>query len=320
MIIKFLNLKGKEFFAGAIMNNGAEAFLCGNSVKLFDCNNQKYLQTVSKTNNANVVIAHNQRKLCLINASKNDHVTIKELDFFNSQWIEKKSITIKGSNIDGGRPQYSNDDQDLIFSTQANNLWRYNCDSESCEKIWNTRFSDQIMAFDVYNDTVLISLGTSDNPNHSGFDVLKPDGSIIRSLRYDQKEQSVVGQIIRAKWLNQEEIIIVYQLSINSQYDIIQRINWRKTKDLLQISESIKLYRPSRTLFDFQISPNRQLIAFVWLNWNKQGALYHLGVYSFTDLALLYETDIEMFSSMIFSENSHYLLVCSLGSYFIINS
>ena len=62
MIIKFLNLKGKEFFAGAIMNNGAEAFLCGNSVKLFDCNNQKYLQTVSKTNNANVVIAHNHSR------------------------------------------------------------------------------------------------------------------------------------------------------------------------------------------------------------------------------------------------------------------
>ena len=86
------------------------------------------------------------------------------------------------------------------------------------------------MTFDICNDLVLISIGTSDDANHSGFDILKPDGSIIRSLRYDQKEQGVVGQIIRSKWLNQKEIIIVYQLSINSQYDVIQRINWEITK------------------------------------------------------------------------------------------
>ncbi len=320
MITKCLNLKGKEFVTGAILNDGTEAIFCGNGVKLFDCNEQKYLQTVSNMNDANVVISHNQRRLCLINTSKNDLITIKEFLNINGQWIENKSKTIKGENLDGGRPQFSNDDQYLFFSTKANNLWRYNCDSGICESIWSAVFSDQIMAFDVYENTVLISLGTSDNVDHGGFDVLDTNGSIIRSLRYDQKEKSIAGQIIRAKWLSQKDIITVYQFSINSQYDVIRRFDWRMAKDLLQFSETIKMLRPSRTLYDFQISPSRQLIAFVWLNWNKRGALYHMGLYSSRELSLLYETDIEMYSSMTFSENSQYLLICSLGSYFIICS
>lgn len=45
-----------------------------------------------------------------------------------------------------------------------------------------------------------------------------------------------------------------------------------------------------------------------------------MGLYSSRELSLLYETDIEMYSSMPFSDNSQYLLICSLGSYFIIVS
>ena len=57
MIRKNINTNGSEFFTGVMMNNGNEAILCGNSVKLFNCNTQKNYQTISRMNNAIILIS-----------------------------------------------------------------------------------------------------------------------------------------------------------------------------------------------------------------------------------------------------------------------
>ncbi len=283
---------------------------------VFNCNTQKNYQTISRMNNAIIAIDHHQKGLCLVNASKNDLIVVNEFVNIDGSWIKKHTASIKGKNTDGGKPQYFNNDHDLLFATQAGKLWRYSCDTGECECIWQKQFSDQSITFDVYEDMILIALGASENACHVGYDVIETDGSIIQSLRFEEKDPGVIGQMIRAKWLNREEIIAVHQLSIDFQYDILWRIKWKTAKKLAEDKETTKISRPSKTLFDFQISPDRQYLALVWLNWNKQGAAYQLGLYSMKELELLYETEVEFYSSMSFSENSRYLLICSLGSYF----
>ena len=56
-----------------------------------------------------------------------------------------------GKNTDGGKPQYFNNDHDLLFATQAGKLWRYSCDTGECECIWQKQFSDQSITFGNYS-------------------------------------------------------------------------------------------------------------------------------------------------------------------------
>ena len=162
-----LELKGRAFHFGESSNDGDKAILCGSTVRLFDCKKQRCIQTISRMSNAETALAHDQKKMCLVDASRKG-VTAAEFADENGLWVEKNRSLIKAINTDGGRPCFSSDDRYFFFTTDFCRLWRYTLGTGICECIWEKGFPDQLMQFDLYEDQILIISGSSEKPDHCG--------------------------------------------------------------------------------------------------------------------------------------------------------
>ncbi len=308
-----LELKGRAFHFGESSNDGDKAILCGSTVRLFDCKKQRCIQTISRMSNAETALAHDQKKMCLVDASRKG-VTAAEFADENGLWVEKNRSLIKAINTDGGRPCFSSDDRYFFFTTDFCRLWRYTLGTGICECIWEKGFPDQLMQFDLYEDQILIISGSSEKPDHCGFDILDINGNVIKTLRYHGREETVTAGLPRSVWMNRDEIFTVHAKSVKHSYDLIQTVDWKKTGVLRTDPEGMKLERPSGYLYDFCISPDRRYLVFVWRNWQRKDMVFDIAIFTAGDMKKIYRSEVDRYISMTHSVNSRYLLICSVGS------
>ncbi len=311
MIHEYMELKERGYHSAAITNDGSKIILCGRNVRLYDGNAQRFLQTISKANNAIVALSHDENIACLVNASAKNIITVIEYAQENGLFIEKRRTTVKDMNSDGGQPCFSLDDQFLFFATQSEKLWRYHCGTGECECIYLPEHPDQWFEFDVYKDQILITLYSPDDIRHRGFDILAVDGSQLKSLRYDGEDNQIPNWFIRMKWLNKDEVMTIYPLDITTPFDALQRVPWRTTEQLqIDLHEEI-IERQSRFFASHCISPHRKYIAIAWLNW-PTAEHYIIQLYTAKGLRKIHEEIVvKGFWNMTFSENDQCFFICS---------
>lgn len=309
MIHEYANLSGRNYWNSAITNDGSKVILCGRNVRLYDCNTQRFLQTINKTNNAVVALSHSQNTACFVNACVKEIVTVIECAYENGLFVEKKRIRIKGMNADGGQPRFSCNDKYLFFATQSKKLWRYTCETGECTCIYQPEYPDQILSFDIYEDQILIVLNSSTVIQHNGFEILSVDGSSIKSLRYSDNKD-ILNILMKAVWLNKNEIMAIYPLQMPSPFDSFQKILWQTSETIHLDLAQIMIPNQSRILFTPSISQNRRYIVLKWLNWQKGGDNI-IQIYSTKDMERIHEISVNSLPDIAFSENEKYCFICA---------
>ncbi len=304
---QIIDLQNNYYHSGAISDSGKDFFLCGSGVKQYSIEQCLYVQTISKLRNALITLAHSQDRLCIANAARGN-VTLIEYKKEGSLFLEKQRMTINAYNTDGGNPIYSSDDKCLYFATQFKTLWRYSFETQLCKRFYQVEYPDQTLSFDLYEDQLLITLGSSSDDRHCGFDVLDMDGRRLTSMRYGDEDNKLVSCIFRAKWLNTKTIIVIYPSSIYSLEDKVQLIDAFDTKRLCYCPNR-SLEKMQKTLWDFKTSPNRQYGVFVWMNWPDLS--FTVSILSLTDMKLIYEAKVDHIHDLSISNNSQYLFICA---------
>ena len=307
-IRKYSSLNQKSFWGAVITNDGSEVVLCGRNVRVFDCNREQFSHTLSRLTNATVAISHDQKRVCVLSASAKGVITLVEYTRDNDSFNETRRITLKGQNTDGGKLFFSTDDKYMFFCLEAKQVWRVSCVDGMCCCLYRAEYHDQRLSLDVYADQLLVTLNSFSETNHNGIDILTSDGFCIKSLRYS--DERVKNKIIRGKWLNARDILMVYPTDFRSSQDAHQIVAWRSTTYLGYTSSEWTIERSGKALYDICISPMRNYIAYVWLDM-LNGGRYTIGVYDLKTLNNVNECTVEAYMDIVFSYNDKYLFVCS---------
>lgn len=298
-------LQGKFYHSAAITDDGKTVVLCGRNIRMFDLQEQCYSQTIARSSNALVAISHDQKTVCTVSASAKN-ITIIEFACEEQKFIEKTRFVLKGDyNTDGGKPCFSGDNQYLYFATWSKKLWRYTRESGKCECIYQVEHADQYFFFDLFNDQILITLNSSAMVSHKGFDILSLDGSCLKSLRYGENDQRIRGMILGAKWLNKDEILVLYPLGPQESFDALQIIPWRKSEELHLDLTEIVVERGQQLLWGFHISPERRFIAMVL---RRLDSSLIVQFYTTQGLKKIFEVpvDDDDYLDLTFSQNERY--------------
>lgn len=297
---------------GEIVNSGKEAILCGSSVRLYSFEHASYLQTISRSRNAIIALSNKQDRISLINAS-NNAITITEYSKENGSVDEQNCIMIKDVNTDGGHPQFSSDDRYLFFGTNSKRLWRYTCGTNLCQCIYQVDYPDQALNFDMYADRLLISLTSSSNDSHCGYDILDVEGNRIISLRYGDEKERLVGKLTKARWLDTKNIIVLYSAPLISLMNPVQIVSMYTENELHIDPNALELEKLQKTLANFYISPNRYYGAFSWMNWGERGPdmTHTIRIISMNNMRVVDEVKVKYYADMSFSRNSRYLFICA---------
>ncbi len=304
-----LELQGRFYHSAAVTDDGKTAVLCGRNVRTFDLQEQCYSQTIARSGNAVVAISHDQKTVCTVSASAKNIITMIEFVYEKQKFIEKTRFVLKGYyNTDGGKPCFSRDDQYLYFATQFKKLWRYTRESGKCECIYQVEYADQFFFFDLFSDQILITLNSSAMASHIGFDILSLDGSCLKSLRYAENDQRVLGMILGAKWLNEDEILVLYPLGPQESFDAFQIIPWRESEELHLDLTEIVVERGQQLLWGFHISPERRFIAMVHRLLDSSLIIQF---YTTQGLKKIFEVAADDYLDLTFSQNDRYGLICA---------
>lgn len=307
-ISRYCSLKQNSFWGAAITNDGSEVVLCGRNVRAFDCNKEQFSRTVSRLTNATIAISHDQKRLCVLSASTKGVITLVECARDNDSFNEERRITLKGLNTDGGKLCFSTDDKYVFFCIEAKQVWRFSCADGMCCCIYRAEYYDQRLSIDVYADQLLITLNSFSVTNHNGIDILTSDGFCMKSLRYS--DERVKNKIIRGKWLNTHDILMVYPMDYRALHDAHQIVAWYSTTYLRYNCSEWTIERSGKALFDICMSPMRNYIAYVWLDM-LNGGRYTIGVYDLKTLHRVNECTVDAYMDIVFSNNDKYLFVCS---------
>lgn len=305
---KYGSLNEKSFWNSAITNTGSEVVLCGRNVRLFDCNQEQFSHLLSRLANATVAISHDQEHFCVLSTSTNTTITLVEYARTSTSFSELKRSTLKGLNTDGGKPCFSTDDKHIFFCVEAKQVWRFSCADGMCSCIYQVEHPDQRLSLDVYEAQLLIILNSHAAANHNGIDILTSDGSCIKSLRHHNEQ--VKNKIIRGKWLNARDVLLVYPLDFRVPHDAHQIVAWRSATHLNGNFLQWPIAREGKGLYDVLVSPQRNYIAYVWLDM-LNGGRYTIGIYDLKTLSSVSEYTVDAYMDIAFSDNDKFLFVCS---------
>ena len=317
MIHELKKLSGKVYWNAAISNDGTNAFMCGRSVRVLDCNTQRFIQTVCKTPNACIAISHDQKTVCIGCTSNDDSLIVVECAYDQGTLIEQSRTTVRNClNSDGGKPCFSVDNKYLFFASHSKKLWRYTCGTGECQCIYQPDYPDQFIKFDVYKDQILISVNSSSSENnHHGYDILNPSGECIKSLRY-RNDRPMAHAIRHGKWLNTEEFVGLFSLSaFYSSHDILQKITWKTVDDLVMSSSDIKLERAKASYEELYFSPDCRYVALVLHDFDSKGFPFFITLYSTKDMRKVIELESHGFVTISFSANAQHMFICSDSFY-----
>ena len=303
----YKSLAGKEYWYGVIANDGRSVVLCGRNVRVFDCSKEMFTQTLFHSNNAIVALSHDQNSVCAVSTSSNGIGVLAESVQRNGVFIESVRIPIRGNNLDGGKPYYSSENKYIFFCTDSKKIWRYERDTTVCECIYQVSQPDQRLSLDVFEDQLLITLNSSKEVHQNGFDFVNVNGILMKSLRYNDK--GVLSKIIRGKWINMHKIIAVYPSALNAPYDMMQKIDWNALDSIDTTRSEPIMEKKHKIFFDICMSPKRNYIVYIYIDLLHKGK-YNIRIYRADEL-MVYETTVDNYTDIEFSDNEKYIFICS---------
>lgn len=306
-IHQYMQGRAVRYFKPVIFDDDNKVILSGGGLRIFDCQKEKFVQTISRLCNAISGLSYSESKLFVINATSKGSVICIIYERIGETFCEMQRQTIKGVNTDGGGPYFSSDEKYVFFCTESRRVWRYSLEDKTCTCIYEREYSDQSFFLDVYADQLLIILRTSGQDDHCGIDVLDKDGTCLKSLRYH--DARVNREILRGGWLNEDEVLMVYPRIYDEPYDDHQIIQWRSAVSLKYAANNWKIERAGNGLSSVCISPMRNYIAYIWINMESVG--YKVGIYSFQSLQKIAEFAVEHYPNATFSNDDKYFFLCS---------
>lgn len=304
----FPNLSGKGFWRGVFTDKGKSIILSGRTVKIFNCDEERFVQTLSKFGNALVAVSHSHETICVVNASSKDVIILVEYVRNNEIFTEINRTSIKGINTDGGKPCFSCDDNKFFFCTEGRQIWCYTRDDRKCICIYQVEHPDQWLSFDMYKDQLLVTLNSASLTDHTGFDVLTLDGTCLKSLRF--RDGQTFLKSVNGKWLDADNFVIIYPMSVKYTYDIFQSISWRLFDSIPHYSSHSIIERPGKAFYDVLISPNRNFITWIWMDL-LHGGRYVIEVHKLDTMEKINEYTVSLYMNTCFSDDDRYLFLCS---------
>ena len=308
-IHQYMQQNERGYYYSVITNDGEEVILSGCGIKMFDCQKERIVQTISRFRNAIFALSHSQNKLFAVNASEKNNITCIVYERINGSYVEVQRQTIKAVNVNGGGPYFDNDEKSAFFCTAFHDVWRYSIDDGTCTCIYHAEHPDQMLYMDVYADQLLVTLTSTTHCEHCGIDVLDKNGKCIKSLRYHDEKAKCAN--IQGRWLNADEILIIYPRFYREPHDECQIISWRSATLLDYTVADWNIERTGSYLAFLCISPMRNYIACVFVNMENNKDRYKVGIYRVKTLEKVCEFTVKHYRDATFSDNDKYFFLCS---------
>lgn len=93
-IHQYMQQNERGYYYSVITNDGEEVILSGCGIKMFDCQKERIVQTISRFRNAIFALSHSQNKLFAVNASEK---TILLVLFMNELMAAMLKYSVKQS-------------------------------------------------------------------------------------------------------------------------------------------------------------------------------------------------------------------------------
>lgn len=136
---------------------------------------------------------------------------------------------------------------------------------------------------------MLITLNSYSGANHHGINILKSKGFCIKFLRYS--DEQVRNKIIRKKWLNTYNVLMIYHLHFCYPYDDYQV---RHSAVQLEYCPSNWTIARKKRLFVMCMYPMRNYIAYAWLDMLKRSR-YAIAEYDLIFLSKISEYTVDAY-------------------------
>lgn len=296
-----------------------QVILFGGGIRIFDTQKGKFVQTISRLRNAEIALSPTKSKIFLVNATAKDVVVCVLYERIDGVFTEKHRTSIKGVNTDGGTPCFSSDEKYAYFCTEFHRVWRYSVEDGTCACIYEREYADQFLNLDVYADQLLIMVGASRAINHRGIDVLDKDGHCLKSLRYPDGQEAR-RTVEYAKWLNADEILMIFTRSYTEPYDDYQVLSWRTAASMEgTAADDWKVERTGSNFSEIFLSPKRNYVAYVWFYMGNDKPRYTVSVYRMKSRQKLCEFNVKhlCYMDFAFSDDDRHCFLCAGTCYLV---
>lgn len=115
-IHQYMQGRAVRYFKPVIFDDGNKVILSGGGLRIFDCQKEKFVQTISRLCNAISGLSYSESKLFVINATSKGSVICIIYERIGETFCEMQRQTIKGVNTDGGGPYFSSDEKYVFFA------------------------------------------------------------------------------------------------------------------------------------------------------------------------------------------------------------
>ena len=293
--------------------------LFGGGIRIFDTQKGKFVQTISRLRNAEIALSPTKSKIFLVNATAKDVVVCVLYERIDGVFTEKHRTSIKGVNTDGGTPCFSSDEKYAYFCTEFHRVWRYSVEDGTCACIYEREYADQFLNLDVYADQLLIMVGAPRAIDHRGIDVLDKDGHCLKSLRYPDGQEAR-RTVEYAKWLNADEILMIFTRSYTEPYDDYQVLSWRTAASMEgTAADDWKVERTGSNFSEIFLSPKRNYVAYVWFYMGNDKPRYTVSVHRMKSRQKVCEFNVKhlYYMDFAFSDDDRHCFLCAGTCYLV---
>lgn len=269
-----------------------QVILFGGGIRIFDTQKGKFVQTISRLRNAEIALSPTKSKIFLANATAKDVVVCVLYERIDGVFTEKHRTSIKGVNTDGGTPCFSSDEKYAYFCTEFHRVWRYSVEDGTCACIYEREYADQFLNLDVYADQLLIMVGASRAIDHRGI----------------------------AKWLNADEILMIFTRSYTEPYDDYQVLSWRTAASMEgTAADDWKVERTGSNFSEIFLSPKRNYVAYVWFYMGNDKPRYTISVHRTKSRQKVCEFNVKhlYYMDFAFSDDDRHCFLCASTCYLV---
>ena len=313
-------MEGKEtYYAFPTFLDDHQVILFGGGIRIFDTQKDKFVQTISRLRNALVGLSPTKSKIFLVNATAKDAGVCILYERIDGVFTETRRTSVRGVNTDGGTPCFSSDEKYAYFCTEFHRVWRYSVEDGTCACIYEREYADQFLNLDVYADQLLITMRSSRAIGHRGIDVLDKDGHCLKSLRYPDGQEAR-RTVEHAKWLNADEILMIFTRSYTEPYDDYQVLSWRTAASMDgTAADGWKVERTGSNFSEIFLSPMRNYVAYAWFYMGNDKPRHIISVYRMKSRQKVCEFNVKHYNYMdfAFSDDDRRCFLCAGTCYLV---